>query len=124
MRLSEMKTPGKYLKKENLAHDKDTIVTIAHGGKEQVGQGANKEEKYVLYFKEMQTGLIVNNTNADAIARAHPVDDDEELVGKPLALYVDPTVTFGSNTVGGIRVRPEAPPAVGTYDLGDVPAPV
>lgn len=33
----------------------------------------------------------------------------EDWIGKPIALYVDPKVQFGSETTGGVRVRPTAP---------------
>ena len=30
-------------------------------------------------------------------------------IGKPIALYVDPSVKFGLETTGGIRIRPTIP---------------
>ncbi len=126
MTRDEIKKPGKYLKKENLSQTEDTIVTVTGGEMVEMGRGNEKEEKFVVYFKELSSGLVVNNTNLDNMLDAHGVNDTDDLEGELLALYVDPEVMFGGERVGGIRVRREAPPAVGapTYDLGDVPAPV
>ena len=41
----------------------------------------------------------------------------EDWIGKRITLYVDPTVTFGRETTGGIRVRP-TPPKLGTPTTG------
>ena len=45
----------------------------------------------------------------------------ENWVGKKITLYVDPAVTFGRKTVGGIRVRPMIPRGPATEDALDNP---
>jgi len=45
----------------------------------------------------------------------------EDWIGKPIALYVDPTVTFGREKTGGLRVRPVAPKGSPTARTLDQP---
>jgi hypothetical protein len=48
----------------------------------------------------------------------------EQWIGKPVALYVDPTVKMGRTTTGGLRVRPQVPHAKATEDPMDRPVDV
>ena len=112
MTRDEIKKPGRYLKKENIKQDEDTIVTVKGGEMVEMGRGNEKEEKFVIYFKELSSGLVVNNTNLDNMLDAHGVNDTDDLEGELLALYVDPTVEFRGEQVGGIRIRREAPDAL------------
>jgi hypothetical protein len=45
----------------------------------------------------------------------------QDWIGKPIALYVDPTVQFGRETTGGIRVRPTPPTGKATTAPLDQP---
>ena len=45
----------------------------------------------------------------------------ENWVGKKITLYVDPTVKFGKDTTGGVRVRPTIPGGPVTTDPLDNP---
>lgn len=106
MRLSEV-FPSRYLNKEDLDQTEDTVVTVSNSGHEEVGQ--ERKRKFVIYFKEIKKGLICNKVNLDRMLSAHEVTDTDELDGKPVALYVDHEVTFQGKTIGGIRVRAQAP---------------
>ena len=64
---------------------------------------------------ETDKGLVLNKTNAAAIAKTHG-DDSDEWIGQAIELY--PAVTqFNGNTVDCIRVRASVAPAAG----GDIP---
>ena len=99
--------PSKYLAKEDLDQKNDTIVTITHGGFEEVG--SDRDRCPVIYFEEESKGLVVNKTNMGRMFAAHSVVDTDELAGKRIALYVDHEVSFGGKTTGGIRVRATEP---------------
>ena len=61
--------PSKYLKGDDI-EDGDT-VTITKVTVERVG--IDQEEKPVIHFEEKDKGVILNKTNAQAIAKASPV---------------------------------------------------
>jgi len=82
----------------------DTDVTITGGEVREMEDG---KKKLQLSFAELANPLILNVTNAKAIARLH----GEEITawkGKRITLY--PTQTqFGHKTVDCIRVRDAVP---------------
>ncbi len=60
--------------------------------------------KHVLYFKELQKGMVLNLTNWDRIESITKESDSDNWNGAVITLYNDPTVEFGGELVGGIRV--------------------
>lgn len=70
---------------------------------ELVMQGGIKETKPVLAFAGRKKKLVLNKTNATAIASLHG-DDTGGWIGKPVTLY--PTKTkCGRETVDCVRIR-------------------
>ena len=56
---------------------------------------------------------MLNSTNAQLCSAILGSDDTDDWKGKRVVLYVDPTVMYAGQVVGGIRVRrpkPTAPP--------------
>jgi hypothetical protein len=82
-------------------------VTIQNATKEMVQNGDKKEEAMVVYLKG-QKPMIVNSTNAKAIASATGSPYVEDWAGKRITLYVAKIKAFGE-TVDALRVRKEAP---------------
>ena len=122
--------PSPYVKAADL-NGKSHAMTIRLCVSEELGQGADKELKPVLYFQKAQKGLVLNKTNARVIADAYGVET-AAWEGRPVEIY--PTqVEFRGNMVDGIRLRipaaastPAAPPAAApptvapmTDDLND-----
>ena len=108
MKMSEM-YPSNYVKAADL-NGKPCPLTIRTCVQEELGQGADKERKPVLYFQDRQKGLVLNRTNATVIAEAYG-DETGGWEGKPVEVF--PTqVQFKGKLVDGIRVRiqPEAQP--------------
>lgn len=72
--------------------------------------GPNKDKKFVLYFKGMKKGLVLNVTNWKTIEKAF--GDSDAWAGHRITLY--PTETnFKGEMVQAIRVKiPKKPPAV------------
>lgn len=103
-------TPSNYLKHQELDEAADTVVTIDSFKYEEVGQGEQKKEKWVLYFSELDKGLVLNSTNGKTICKLYGEEMDE-WVGKKLSLYVKDDVEFAGELVSAIRVRPKAPKA-------------
>ena len=94
--------PSNYVKAADLNGTPRTL-TIRTCVLEELGQGNDKETKPVLYFEKAQKGLVLNKTNANAIADAYG-DDTSDWEGKPVEVF--PTrVEFRGKLVDGIRVR-------------------
>jgi hypothetical protein len=95
--------PSKWLKGATLAGD--TNLTITALLQEELGD--ERQEKPVLYFKEVEQGLVLNLTNFNTIADLYG-DETDTWVGKKITLY--PTeVTFSGKTSMGIRIRARVP---------------
>ncbi len=98
--------PSKWMSAKDL-DGQDKVVTIRRIEEETIAQ----EDKWVLYFDLRQStkGLVLNQTNAKAIAKLHGEDSDE-WIGKSITLF--PTeVQFKQEMVEAIRVRSKAPVA-------------
>jgi len=95
--------PSKYLKHSDL-DGKAITYTINHAVIEELG--ADKEKKPVVYFKEINRGLVLNRTNWDALEDLYG-DESDAWAGKKLELFPTKT-TFGSRRVDCIRVRAPA----------------
>ena len=101
-------TPSNYLRHQELDDTEDTIVTIDSFANEEVGQGDQKKQKWVLYFTGMEKGLVLNSTNGKVICKLYGEEMDE-WIGKNISLYIKDDVQFKDETVSAIRVRPKAP---------------
>lgn len=99
--------PSRFLKAEADFDEGETkTVTIARWEQEELGKGQNKETKPILYFKEIDKGLVLNKTNAAIIADNLGVPTLEEWVGKPITLFTMEVDSFG-DIVRAIRVKPK-----------------
>ena len=100
--------PSKYLAAaSDFPDDADLILTIKDVTVENVGQGADAEDKPIIYFQEVKKGLLCNRTNSKTIANLYGAETDA-WVGKKIAIY--PTeVEYRGEMVLGIRVRLKAP---------------
>lgn len=104
MRTSEA-FPSQYLKKEDVG-DQRLVVTINRVEMEDVGQGEEQERKPVVYFDELEKGMVLNKGNAEAMTEAAGGDDEmDNWRGVRIVLYVDRNVMFAGKRVGGLRVN-------------------
>lgn len=83
----------------------EMIVTIKSISKKEVG--SEKVVKGVLYFSEVERGLVINKTNSRVIAALYGTDTDSWL-GQKVALYRSET-SYQGKVVPCIRVRDKAP---------------
>lgn len=107
MKVSDMIT-SKYLRKEDL--EDDTPVTIKGIKLEDLGRDDAKEQRWVIYFKEFEKGMVLNVTSIRVLESAFG-DDTDPWLGKRVLLYVDPSVSFQGRVVGGLRIRVPRPKA-------------
>jgi hypothetical protein len=120
MKLDQM-FPSKYLNKNDLAAP--VRATVARVTIEELQSDNGREEKPVIHFMGDVKPLILNRTNADAIA-SYFGDDSDHWTGKVLEVFFDPSVRMGNKAVGGVRVRVpqgQAAPVGGAerFDLSD-----
>jgi hypothetical protein len=102
--------PGNYLRQEDVSEP--MLVTIERVTLEVLENDRGKDNKPIMYFGELGRGLVVNATNWDACEIGFSEVDSDGWIGRKVVLFVDPTVTFGSKRVGGIRIRmPKQRPA-------------
>lgn len=106
-KVSEM-IQSKFLRKEDF--DEDMVCTIRTVKLEEM-QGGSGETRWVLYFNELQKGMVLNTTTIRVLEQAFG-DDSEHWIGKRVKVYVDPNVSFQGRVVGGLRLR--TPKANGT----------
>jgi hypothetical protein len=94
--------PARYLKAHELQGTSPT-VTIAGVMLETMGR--NREKKPVCYFVGKTKGLLLNKTNAQAIAKIAGSENTDQWVGVRVKL-VPTTDTFGKDSYPVIRVQP------------------
>ncbi len=102
--------PSTYLEKEDLKAEDGRYIekraVVATIASEKVGD----DQKMVIYFQNMEKGMVGNRTNADTLADLYGEDTDG-WIGREVILYVDPTVMYAGKRVGGLRLKaPQAPP--------------
>lgn len=112
--------PSKWLKSGDIPDGSDLNLTISHIEMEMVGQGEEQETKPVVYFKEIEKGVILNKVNAATISKLHGPETDG-WAGKRIALYAT-EVQFGNQTTLGLRVRLRAPGSASTGIAKKAPA--
>ena len=103
--------PSKYLKSGDI-EDADLILTITEVVQETVGQGEDAESKPIVYFAETEKGMVLNKTNANAIAGMYGPETDG-WAGKRIALFATEVDFAGKQTLA-LRVRLKAPKPNGT----------
>lgn len=98
--------PSAYVKSSDLNGGTRTL-TIKEVKLEDLGQGADKKTKPVLFFEEAQKGMVLNVTNKNVIKDAYG-PETSAWIGKPLEVFAT-KVEFKGQQTDGIRVRIPAP---------------
>lgn len=80
-----------------------TIDAVTRDELQLPGRSA-KESKVVLTFKGAKKRLVCNKTNVQAI-KSHHGKSVKDWLGKQITVKYDPSVKFGRETVGGVRVK-------------------
>jgi hypothetical protein len=113
--------PSKYLKAEvDVMEDQPITVTIESVDVERMGQGADAQDKFVLQFRELEKGMVLNKTNSMTIARLYG-DESDDWVGKRITLY-STEVQYKDEMVASIRIKSKEPKGPGKAVPTGVPA--
>jgi len=75
-----------------------------------VAVAGRKGNYNIAYFKEEIKPLVINATNSKVLkkfANGSPFVEDWNNI--PVRLYIDPNVRMKGETVGGVRISPDAP---------------
>ena len=100
--------PSNYLKAADIAHE--PVLTIKEVQREKMkNRDGEEESKPVLYFVEMEKGIVLNRTNSDTIASLYG-NVIEEWVGRRVQLFAPMIESFGK-VAPAIRVKGQKPPA-------------
>ena len=117
--MSEAKTPWKKLQNKDYLGECDfmpgeekTVTIESITTSEITGDGGKVSEKPVMKFAEKIKPLIVNTTNFKTLQKLFSSKYIEDWIGKRIILYGDPTVTFGKQLVGGVRIKKELPKGI------------
>lgn len=105
--------PSKYLAADADVPDFEDgglVVTISGAKLERVGMGNDAADKPVLYFEEIDKGLVLNKTNANVLTDLFGTDDTDEWEGRKVRLYAK-DVEYQGKMVRGIRVHTRPPKA-------------
>ena len=113
--------PSKYLKAlDDIPDDEAPIYTIRAVETETVGQGPDAVDKPVMYFDEVNKGLVLNRTNAGVVEKLYGRDTDD-WIGRRVGLYVA-EVQFKCEMVPAIRIKGRVPPERRRPESGPGPA--
>jgi hypothetical protein len=103
MNISELKQ-SKYLKKEDV--EPSVTATVKGLKKQNVAlEGEESDMRGVLYFKEYDKGMVLNQTNIDMMVEITGSSETDNWTSQRIVLYNDPRVMYGGKRVGGIRIR-------------------
>ncbi len=99
-------TNPNYMGDYSIPQGQDLIATISHVAREKVvGVGGKSEMEVVAHFSDGNKPLILNKTNMKTITSIYKTPYIEDWKGRAIQIYYDPTVKFGRDTVGGLRIR-------------------
>lgn len=103
-------TNPNYLGEYSLPNGQDLTVTIDYVKKETVvSTNGKKEEEVVAHLIGGHKPFILNKTNMKQIEKLTGSRFVEDWKGKSIIVYFDPTIKFGKEIVGGLRIRPFLP---------------
>ena len=104
--------PSKYLKSGDL--EEDMRLTIKSLTQENLGQGDEQEVKPVLYFQEIEKGMVLNKTNCDTISNLYGPETDD-WTGKRITIFATEVEFRGRQTLA-LRIRMRQPGGNGDDD--------
>lgn len=102
-------TDSRYLKHEELeGHDWNVTIDRVerHEMKNNDGQ---KEQKFVVFFQELEKGMVLNATNMKTITKLMGTNESDEWKDKRVTLYTKDDIEMSGELKSGLRVRPKAP---------------
>lgn len=107
--MPKIRVESKYLSEEDLPVEGDLLVTMTDIQKQTVGQGEKAQNKWILFFKEVKKGMVLNSTNIKTLTNLFHSDDSDDWMGQKIAVWYNPDVEMMGEIVGGIRIRAKLP---------------
>ena len=101
--------PSKWLKGTDFKESGPQQLTIASTSTEEIQGDGGREEKFVVWFREKDKGLILNKTNDLMISDLFG-EESNDWNGKVVELYHD-RVPMKGEMVDALRVRGPSPAA-------------
>lgn len=103
-------TNPNYLGDYSIPQDGDLVAIIDYVAQEKVvGVGGKSEMEMVAHFSDGNKPMILNKTNMKTISKIYGTPYLEDWRGRAIQIYYDPSIKFGRETVGGLRIRPFVP---------------
>ena len=99
----------KFLGESDFESGQEITATITKSTQEEVNNDGRKSDKIALSFAENIKPMVLNATNSKTIVKLTGKKKVEEWKGTQIQIYYDPSVRFGKEIVGGVRVRPFPP---------------
>jgi len=114
--------PSNWLGKEDVMSGSMalTITKVENG---EVKSEHGSEVWPIMWFRETKKQLILKPTNWGLVESLHGPESDD-WAGKTIEVFHDPTVMFGSDRVGGLRIRAPGGMAAAAPPPADEAAPV
>lgn len=110
--------PSRYLKASDIG-DSAPVCIISRVTIEAVGR--DQEQKPILYFANKTKGVVLNKTNARAVAQIAGSSETDDWAGVQVQLYVA-QVEFSGESMEAIRIR--APKAAKPQPKPQLVAPI
>lgn len=102
MRMSQA-FPSKFLKSEDIGNQRWPLTIRAV----QMEEVSDNEQKPIVYFHELEKGLVLNKTNAEMIVQLYG-DDTDRWTGQKIEMYATPVQYQGQSKMG-LRVLAPLP---------------
>lgn len=102
MKVSQL-TQSKYLKHTDI--EQPMLLTVRGVKLEKLEYGGKQEQKGILYFHELEKGLVLNKTNLGICEKVFESDDTDEWTGQSIVLYVKDDIEYQGEIVSGLRLR-------------------
>lgn len=109
--------PSRYLKPADLDTHQPVVVIKDVEQQTMTLAGGKKVHKLVVHFVDKDKGLVLNKTNAIAIAELLGSPETEAWLGRPIRLFATMT-TFAGSPVACIRVKAVGPVAAAVPFVG------
>jgi len=123
-KVSEMKN-SRFLQQHDVGEE-GRVLTVLSVDQQNVAPADKPQElKWVMHFEEEDFNpLVLNRINTELAAKLLKSDDTDHWTGKKIVAYQDPTISFGGQLKGGIRLRnPRAGDIGAEAGGGEAPAP-
>lgn len=100
---------SRFLKYQDL-DGMDVVVTISNVTRDDIKEkDGTSKKKFVVHFKELEKGLVLNTTNMNMLYKLLMSDDSDNWVGKRITLYTKDDIEMGGEIMSGIRIRAKLP---------------